>query len=114
MVDRYPQRLELTRQGAGGSYDKATEQYTPGAPTVVYRGPADAQELGDADLLRLADVAGVEVLSVAYRCFLGLPGKSPAIHPGDTGTLTFANGDTQSVRALKVSRIDNSVTLQLQ
>lgn len=105
---RYPHTWTCTRS-SGGTQDPDTGEWTPGATTTVYSGPADCQDEGET-IRRDAD--GRPVTMSEAVLYLADETAVADHRPGDTGTVTWEDGTTDDAEVAKVVRLDGKIHLK--
>lgn len=104
----YPHRIRTTRARIGASTDPATGAFTP-AEDVVYEGPADVQDAGEA---KPRSASGMPDLRSEATAFLEDEAAVSAHLPEDHAEVTWEDGTTSDATVAFARMLDGSLLLR--
>lgn len=104
---KYPDRLVVTRAGAGTT-DEDTGDFVPGVATTVYDGPADVQ---DEPRVLERNAEGIPTKVAYATAFLKDESRMRNFREGDACAIVFGDGFEEDAEVLRVNRFEGSLYL---
>lgn len=104
---RYDDTVTFSRAAdTGGAQDPVTGAFTPAAPTVLYAGPCDAQ---DVKKVLARDAAGLPILVGDVGLFLPWGSWPAGLKLEDLAAIVFADGAMITCKVVSIRHLDRVI-----